>query len=126
MIAAEKLTKAYGLKTAIQDVSFFIGKGEIVGLLGPNGAGKTTVLRIMTCFMQPGSGTATVDGLSCRDESIEVRKRIGFLPENMPLYTDMSVVEGVIDTRDLIFYFVFCFFWLSMTLRFLHSRFWRG
>ncbi len=91
MIAAEKLTKTYGLKTAIQDVSFFIGKGEIVGLLGPNGAGKTTMLRILTCYMQPGSGTATVDGLRCRDESIKVRKRIGFLPENVPLYTEMSV-----------------------------------
>lgn len=93
MIEADRLTKFYGMKTAIQDVSFFIGKGEIVGLLGPNGAGKTTVLRILTCFMQPGSGIATVDGLSCRDDSIEVRKRIGFLPENVPLYTDMSV-EG--------------------------------
>jgi ABC-2 type transport system ATP-binding protein len=91
MIAAEKLKKSYGLKTAIEDVSFFIGKGEIVGLLGPNGAGKTTVLRILTCYMQPGSGTATIDGLRCSDESIEVRKRIGFLPENVPLYTEMTV-----------------------------------
>ena len=91
MIAAENLRKSYGLKTAIQDVSFFIGKGEIVGLLGPNGAGKTTVLRILTCYMQPGSGIARVDGLRCSDESIQVRKRIGFLPENVPLYTEMTV-----------------------------------
>ncbi|PKN63691.1 MAG: MFS transporter [Deltaproteobacteria bacterium HGW-Deltaproteobacteria-15] len=91
MIAAENLGKSYGLKTAIQDVSFFIGKGEIVGLLGPNGAGKTTVLRILTCYMQPGSGIARVDGLRCSDESIQVRKRIGFLPENVPLYTEMTV-----------------------------------
>ncbi|MBN1102478.1 MAG: ATP-binding cassette domain-containing protein [Deltaproteobacteria bacterium] len=91
MIVAKNLSKNYGLKPAIQDISFEIGTGEIVGLLGPNGAGKTTVLRIFTCFMQPGGGTATVDGLSCRKDSIQVRKKIGFLPENVPLYTELSV-----------------------------------
>jgi ABC-2 type transport system ATP-binding protein len=91
MIVAKNLSKNYGLKPAIQDISFEVGKGEIVGLLGPNGAGKTTVLRILTCYMQPGGGTATVDGLSCRMDSIQVRKRIGFLPETVPLYTELSV-----------------------------------
>ncbi|MBW1765914.1 MAG: ATP-binding cassette domain-containing protein [Deltaproteobacteria bacterium] len=91
MIVAEKLTKHYGLKPAIQDISFRIQKGEIVGFLGPNGAGKTTILRILTCFIQPTSGRAIVDGLNCRTDSLEVRKRIGFLPETVPLYTELSV-----------------------------------
>lgn len=93
MIVADALTKYYGLKSAIQDVSFEIQKGEIVGLLGPNGAGKTTILRILTCFMQPTSGRAIVDGLSCRQDSIEVRRKIGFLPETVPLYTELSVKD---------------------------------
>lgn len=91
MIAAEGLTKYYGLKPAIQDVSFGIEKGEIVGFLGPNGAGKTTIIRILTCFMQPASGRAVIDGHDCRTDSLEVRKRIGFLPETVPLYTDLSI-----------------------------------
>jgi ABC-2 type transport system ATP-binding protein len=91
MILAKELTKYYGLKPAIQDVSFEIDTGEIVGFLGPNGAGKTTILRIMTCFMQPTSGSILVDGLNGRTHSVEVRKRIGFLPETVPLYTELSV-----------------------------------
>lgn len=91
MIVAENLTKYYGLKAAIQSVSFRIAKGEIVGFLGPNGAGKTTILRILTCFMQPTAGRATVDGLSCRTDSLQVRRRIGFLPETVPLYNDLAV-----------------------------------
>ena len=91
MIVARELTKYYGLKQAIQDVSFQVSQGEVVGFLGPNGAGKTTILRIMTCFMQPTSGTMVVDGLDCRTHSLEVRKRIGFLPETVPLYTELSV-----------------------------------
>jgi ABC-2 type transport system ATP-binding protein len=93
MIVAKELTKDYGLKRAIQDVSFQIDRGEVVGFLGPNGAGKTTILRIMTCFMQPTSGSILVDGLNSRTQSIEVRKKIGFLPETVPLYTELSVTS---------------------------------
>lgn len=91
MIIAESLTKNYGLKPAIQDVSFEIQRGEIVGLLGPNGAGKTTILRILTCFMPPTKGVARIDGLETRAESLRVREKIGFLPENVPLYHDLRV-----------------------------------
>jgi ABC-2 type transport system ATP-binding protein len=91
MIVARDLTKYYGLKPAISGVSFHIDRGEIVGLLGPNGAGKTTILRVLTCFMQPTSGQVTVDGLDGRLHSLEVRKKIGFLPETVPLYTELSV-----------------------------------
>ncbi len=91
MIIAEELTKYYGLKPAIQEVSFHVNKGEIVAFLGPNGAGKTTILRILTCFMSPTSGKVLVDGLDSRTDSLEVRKRIGFLPENVPLYNDLSI-----------------------------------
>ena len=93
MIVAKDLTKYYGLKPAIQDVGFEIEKGEILGLLGPNGAGKTTILRILTCFLQPTSGEVTVAGLNCRTHSMEVRKKIGFLPETVPLYTELSVTK---------------------------------
>ncbi len=91
MIHIQELTKYYGLKAAIRDISLDIDRGKIVGLLGPNGAGKTTILRILTCYMQPTAGRVTVDGLDCRTQSLEVRKRIGFLPESVPLYTDLSV-----------------------------------
>ena len=91
MIIAEGLTKYYGLKLAIEDVSFEIKRGEIVGLLGPNGAGKTTILRILTCFMPPSEGSARVDGLDTKTQSLQVRERIGFLPENVPLYHDLRV-----------------------------------
>jgi len=91
MIVAEKLTKYYGLKPAVQDVSFCVNRGEIVGFLGPNGAGKTTILRTLTCYMPPTSGKILIDELDTRTQSLEVRKRIGFLPENVPLYHDLSV-----------------------------------
>ncbi|MCP4666136.1 MAG: ATP-binding cassette domain-containing protein [Deltaproteobacteria bacterium] len=91
MIVSEELTKYYGLKPAVQDVTFNIEQGEIVGFLGPNGAGKTTILRILTCFMPPTSGKALIDGLDTRTESLKVRGKIGFLPENVPLYHDMTV-----------------------------------
>lgn len=96
MIVAEELTKYYGLKPAVRDVSFQIGKGEIVGFLGPNGAGKTTIIRILTCYMQPTAGRALVDGMDCRTRSLEVRRLIGFLPETVPLYLDLSV-EGFLN-----------------------------
>ena len=91
MIVAENLTKFYGLKPAVQDISFHVNKGEIVGFLGPNGAGKTTILRTLTCFMPPTSGRVLIGGLDTRKESLNVRKKIGFLPENVPLYNELSV-----------------------------------
>jgi len=93
MIIAENLTKYYGLKPAVQNVSFRIEQGEIVGFLGPNGAGKTTILRILTCFLQPTSGKILVDGLNGQTHSLEVRRKIGFLPETVPLYDELTVKQ---------------------------------
>ena len=91
MIEVQKLTKHYGPVTAIRDVSFSVAPGEIVGFLGPNGAGKTTAMRILACFMPATSGSARVAGYDVFRQSMEVRRRIGYLPENVPLYTDMRV-----------------------------------
>jgi ABC-2 type transport system ATP-binding protein len=91
MIEVEKLTKNYGPVTAIRDVSFSVAPGDIVGFLGPNGAGKSTAMRILACFMPASSGSARVAGYDVFSESMEVRKRIGYLPENVPLYVDMRV-----------------------------------
>ena len=91
MIEVQNLTKHYGPITAIRDVSFSVAPGEIVGFLGPNGAGKSTAMRILACFMPASSGSARVAGFDVFRESMEVRKRIGYLPENVPLYTDMRV-----------------------------------
>ena len=93
MIQAEGLTHYYGPYPAIQDVSFGVKKGEILGFLGPNGAGKTTAMRIITGFMSPTRGTVTLDGYDVVAKSLEVRRRIGYLPETVPLYTDMSVTN---------------------------------
>ena len=90
MIEVENLTKFYGTLPALRQVSFTVDQGEIVGFLGPNGAGKTTALRILTCFMPPTSGTARVAGLDCQQRSLEVRAKIGYVPENVPLYMDMT------------------------------------
>src|SRR5256884_2495426 len=91
MIEVERLTKSYGPITAIRDVSFSVAPGEIVGFLGPNGAGKSTTMRILACFMPASSGTARVAGHDVSAESLEVRRRIGYLPENVPLYGDLRV-----------------------------------
>ena len=91
MIEVSRLTKYYGDFCAIQNVSFTAQRGEILGLLGPNGAGKTTTMRIITGFMPATEGTATVEGFDVFKESHEVRRRIGYLPENPPLYNDMTV-----------------------------------
>lgn len=91
MIKVKNLTKQYGNVTAIKDVTFSVPKGEILGFLGPNAAGKTTTMRILTCFMPATSGNATVAGYDVFKDSLEVRKRIGYLPENVPLYTEMKV-----------------------------------
>ena len=91
MIEVRNLTKHYGPITAIRDVSFSVAPGEIVGFLGPNGAGKSTTMRILSCFMPASSGTARVAGYDVFRESMEVRRRIGYVPENVPLYSDMRV-----------------------------------
>jgi ABC-2 type transport system ATP-binding protein len=91
MIEVQKLTKHYGPVTAIRDVSFSVAPGEIVGFLGPNGAGKSTTMRILACFMPASSGAARVAGYDVFRDSLEVRRRIGYLPESVPLYGDMRV-----------------------------------
>ena len=91
MIDVQHLTKNYGDFVAVEDISFFIAKGEIVGFLGPNGAGKTTTMRILTGFMPPTSGKATIAGYDVFQQSLEARQHIGYLPETVPLYTDMTV-----------------------------------
>ena len=91
MIEVKDLTKTFGDRTAVDHVSFVVNKGEILGFLGPNGAGKTTTMRILTGFLPATSGTAKVAGFDVFNDSLEVRKRIGYLPENPPLYLDMTV-----------------------------------
>src|SRR5881409_4290557 len=91
MIEVDHLTKNYGLVAAIRDVSFSVSPGQIVGFLGPNGAGKSTTMRILACFMPASSGVARVAGYDVFRQSMEVRRRIGYLPENVPLYPDMRV-----------------------------------
>ena len=91
MIKVEGLTKRYGRTTAVRNISFEVEKGEIVGFLGPNGAGKTTTMRILTGFLPPTEGTASVGGLDVQEHPIEVKRRIGYLPESPPLYPEMTV-----------------------------------
>jgi ABC-2 type transport system ATP-binding protein len=93
MIKVEGLTKRYARTTAVDHISFEVQKGQIVGFLGPNGAGKTTTMRCLTCFMPPTAGTASVAGFDVLEHPMEVKKRIGYLPETPPLYPDMEVHE---------------------------------
>jgi ABC-2 type transport system ATP-binding protein len=93
VIEVQQLTKRYGPFTAVDGVSFNVGKGEILGFLGPNGAGKTTTMRILTGYMPPTDGKARVAGHDLQDEPVEAKKRIGYLPETPPLYPDMTVRE---------------------------------
>src|SRR5258707_8271835 len=93
MIEVENLTKRYAGVTAVADVSFTVARGEIVGLLGPNGAGKSTTMRILSCYLPASSGTVRVAGLDVFRHSDEVRRRIGYMPENNPLHFDMRVKE---------------------------------
>jgi ABC-2 type transport system ATP-binding protein len=92
-IAVRNLTKYYGEQAAIHDISFDVKSGEILGFLGPNGAGKTTTMKILTCYMPPNSGTVEVEGLDIFERSVEVRRKIGYLPEMNPLYLDMNVLD---------------------------------
>ena len=91
MIEVRELSKYYGDVAAVEGISFRVEKGEILGFLGPNGAGKTTTMRMLTCYLPPSSGSATIAGHDVVEESMEVRRRIGYLPEHPPLYTDMTV-----------------------------------
>ena len=93
MIQVENLTKRYGPTVAVDDVTFTVKTGEILGFLGPNGAGKTTTMKVLTCFMPPTAGTVKIDGLDVFEQSLEVRRKIGYLPESAPLYTEMNVLE---------------------------------
>jgi ABC-2 type transport system ATP-binding protein len=93
MITVKELTKRYARNTAVDHISFEIQKGQIVGFLGPNGAGKTTTMRMLTCFMPPTAGTATVAGFDVLEEPMEVKKRIGYLPETPPVYPEMRTRE---------------------------------
>jgi len=93
MIQARGLTKHYGSVTALQNATFEVKRGEVVGFLGPNGAGKTTTMKILTCFIAPSDGSAAVAGADIFEKPLEVRQAIGYLPENTPLYTEMLVLE---------------------------------
>src|ERR1700742_883666 len=93
MIRVERLTKRYSSVRAVDRVGFSVGRGEIVGLLGPNGAGKTTTMRMLTTYLAPTSGRAVLAGHDVLDEPLEVRRRVGYLPESVPLYTEMRVSE---------------------------------
>jgi ABC-2 type transport system ATP-binding protein len=101
MIKVSGLTKDYGARRAVNNVSFDAQQGEIVGFLGPNGAGKTTTMRILTGYMPPTDGEAVVAGYDVVEESLEVRKRVGYLPETVPLYNDMVVFDYLKFMGDL-------------------------
>lgn len=93
MIKVKDLTKRYARTTAVDQISFEVAKGQIVGFLGPNGAGKTTTMRILTCFLPPSAGSATVAGFDVLEQPLEVKKRIGYLPETPPIYPEMETTE---------------------------------
>ncbi len=93
MIKVEGLTKRYARHVAVNNISFEVGQGEIVGFLGKNGAGKTTTMRVLTCFLPPTAGKASVAGFDVLEQSLEVKKRIGYLPESPPLYPEMEIAD---------------------------------
>jgi ABC-2 type transport system ATP-binding protein len=93
MIRVDGLTKEYGARRAIDSINFHADKGEVIGFLGPNGAGKTTTMRILAGYMPPTSGKAQIAGFDVVEQSLEVRKRVGYMPESVPLYPDLTVTE---------------------------------
>jgi len=101
MIEAKNISKSFGFVKAIDDISFEIKQGEIVGFLGPNGAGKTTTMRILTGFLAPDNGSVTIENISVANQPTEAQKQIGYLPENNPLYRDMQVAELLDVAADL-------------------------
>ena len=101
MIEVKDLVKRYGNKCAVDNVSFTVRRGEILGFLGPNGAGKSTTMNIITGYLSSTDGTVTIDGVDVLDDPIEAKKKIGFLPEQPPLYLDMTVKEYLDFICDL-------------------------
>ena len=101
MITLKNVTKSFGPMVAVDDVSFNVDRGEVVGFLGPNGAGKSTTMRLITTYLEPESGAVLVDGTDVREDPVAARRRIGYLPENNPLYTDMLVSEYLAFIGDL-------------------------
>jgi len=104
VISVKHLTKTFGRTVAVDDISFEVTRGEVVGFLGPNAAGKSTTMRMLTCYLAPDAGTATVAGYDVLEAPLEVRKRVGYLPESAPLYLDMDVIaylEFVADVRGI-------------------------
>lgn len=93
MIEIRGLTRTYGTEIAVDDISFEVRPGEVLGFLGPNGAGKTTTMKIITCYLPPTSGTVYVDGMDVREDTLAIRQRMGYLPENTPLYHDMITYD---------------------------------
>ena len=93
MITVKELTKRYARTVAVDQISFEVAKGQIVGFLGPNGAGKTTTMRMLTCFLPPSAGTASVAGFDVLEQPLEVKKRIGYLPETPPIYPEMETAD---------------------------------
>src|SRR3569833_3253459 len=110
MIKVEGLTKRYASHVAVKNISFEVGKGEIVGFLGKNGAGKTTTMRVLTCFLPPTSGKTSIAVLDVLEQSLDVRKNIGYLPETPPLYPEMEVdsyLTFVANLKGIPFFVVF-------------------
>ena len=101
MIEADRLTRRYGDFVAVDEVSFSIDPGEIVGLLGPNGAGKTTIMKMLTGFLEPSSGRALVDGVELERDPAAVQAQLGYLPENLPLYPELTVVDYLAHAAEL-------------------------
>jgi ABC-2 type transport system ATP-binding protein len=104
MIQVNNIYKRFGSIHAVDGISFSVGKGEVLGFLGPNGAGKSTTMKILTCFLQPDSGTASVGGCDILEDPVGVRQSLGYVPENVPLYEDMSVgsfLRFVCDVRGI-------------------------
>src|SRR5712692_3091401 len=101
MITVKELTKKYARNTAVDNISFEVRKGQIVGFLGPNGAGKTTTMRVLTCFLPPTSGSAAVAGFDVLEQPLEVKRRIGYLPESPPLYPEMATTEYLMFVGQL-------------------------
>ncbi|MFT5142313.1 MAG: ABC-2 type transport system ATP-binding protein [Rhodothermales bacterium] len=93
MIEVQGLTKRYGSEKAVDGITFEVKSGEVLGFLGPNGAGKTTTMKVITCYLPPSEGTVRIDGLDVRTDQLEVRRKIGYLPEHTPLYMDMRVYD---------------------------------
>ncbi len=104
MIEVKNITKLYGETKALDGITFDVRRGEVLGFLGPNGAGKTTMMKILTCFIAPSKGEAQVGGIDIFKDSLEIRRQVGYLPENAPLYVDMQVrefLDFIADVRDI-------------------------